>query len=40
MELAFSRDAQQHVTAFTLSVRSNNWSGPAFNGLTFTRVQR
>ena len=40
MELTFTRDAQQHVTGFTLAVRSNNWSGPAFNGLTFTRVQR
>ena len=40
MELAFTRDAQKHLTGFTLSIRSNNWSGPAFNGLTFTRVQR
>ena len=40
MELTFTRDAQQHVTGFTLAVRSNNWSSPAFNGLTFTRVQR
>jgi len=28
MELTFTRDAQQHVTGFTLAVRSNNWSGP------------
>ncbi len=40
MELAFTRDAQQHVNGFTLAVRSNNWSKPALYGLTFTRVPR
>jgi CubicO group peptidase (beta-lactamase class C family) len=39
MELAFARDAQKHVTGFTLSIRDTNWTAPASNGLTFNRVQ-